>query len=111
MKTRLSLLLFVLLILPLVLSACGGGPAGEAKAYLEASADGDKDEAAKHVCDKNKERLTEGIGGETKGEIKSLDCEETDDNKVKCEVDTEEVGKLTVFFKMEDGKVCELTAE
>jgi hypothetical protein len=107
MKTRMSFLILVLLLLPLVLAACGGGPTGEAKAYLEAVADGDKDEAEKHVCDKNKELLTTGIGDDTKAEIKSIDCEEKDDDKVECKVETEEDGEDTITFKMEDGKVCE----
>lgn len=54
MKTRFPFLIMLLLLLPLVLTACGGGDSDTAKKYIEAVAANDKDEASKYVCDDNK---------------------------------------------------------
>lgn len=115
MKTRLSFLIVMLLALPLVLAACGGGDADTAKNFVEAVADGDQDEAEKHVCDKNKAEL---VGGPNDGgafEVEDLECEEDGDDvtcKFKSNFGVEGVEKsdIEMTFGMEDGKVCERKA-
>ena len=111
MKTRMSLLIALLLVLPLVLAACGGGPASNAEKFIEAAVDGDKDEAEKYVCDDNKDELIADVDeGEAIGELKEVSCEEDGDD-VKCEVTLEidgEEQKLTLTYIMKDDKVCGL---
>src|SRR5436190_1964133 len=105
MKTRMSFVILMLLVLPLVLAACGGGPAGEAKSFLEAVNKGDKDEAEKHVCDKNKDTLTAMASGDSEEDDVSIDCEKDGDD-VKCTMegkdDNGDKQKVTMTFGMED---------
>ena len=110
MKPRLALLVAMLLILPLILAACGSTAANNAEKFLQAADDNDREEAQKYTCDKNKEELTNGIDEDNTGNIKEVSCEEDGDD-VKCEITIENDGEeieATVIFGMEDDKVCEI---
>ena len=107
MKTRFSFLIVMLLVLPLVLAACGGSDTDTAQKYIEAIADGDKDEAERHVCDDNKDELTGAASSDSKFEVDDLKCEEDGDD-VKCTYKLEG-SDVEMSFAMEDGKVCENT--
>lgn len=109
MKTRISLLIAMLLVLQLVLAACGGGDVDTAKNYVEAAVEGDKDEAEKHVCDENKDILTRGIEDNEQNKIDDLKCEEDGDN-IKCTFKNEGEA-IEMKFAMKDGKVCEILFE
>lgn len=102
MKKNLFVLVAIVLILPLVLSACGGGPVKNAENFVKAISDADKDKAEKYVCDDFKDELDQMTGEKT--EIDDLKCEEKDDN-VTCswKSDGQEI-ELT--FTMKDDKVC-----
>lgn len=112
MKTRISFLIVLLMVLPLVLAACGGGPADTAKKYVEAIADGDADEAEKHVCDDNKDQLLDGPGEDNASfDVSDLECEEDGDD-VKCTFKSDlglldEEAEIEMTFGMKDDKVCE----
>lgn len=114
MKLRFSFLIVLLLVLPLVLAACGGSDTDTAKKFVEAIADADDDEAGKHVCDKNKDKLLDGPGEEDSSfDIKDLKCEEDGDD-VTCKFESDlnllpEAADIEMTFSMDDGKVCEMT--
>ncbi len=116
MKTRLSLIILFLLVLPLVLTACGNGDADTAKKYIEAIDDNDKEEAAKHICDENKDKLL----NDSFFDAKDLKCDKDGDG-VKCTFTSEQsipsgdgsgsdiyTADAEMTFKMKDGKVCEI---
>ena len=111
MKTRLSFLIVMLMVLPLVLAACGGGDTDTAKKYVEAISKADSDEAEKHVCDDNKDQLLDGPGDNEKFDTDDLKCEEDGDD-VKCSFKSDlglldEKADIAMTFVMKDGKVCE----
>jgi hypothetical protein len=110
MNKRPALIVALLLVLPLVLAACGS-PAGNAEKFLKAVNDGDKDEAEKYVCDENKEDLVEDIGNDDGTSAEDIKCE-ADGDDVKCTMTLEQEGEddqeVTLVFGMEDGKVCEI---
>ena len=106
MKTRMSLLIALLLVLPLVLAACGGGPASNAEKFIKAAADGDEEEAEKYLCDDPQD----GLGGNSGGieGLKDVSCEEDGDN-VRCEIVVEEDDieqTVIIVYGLEDGKIC-----
>ncbi len=111
MKTRISFLIVLLMVLPLVLAACGGGDTDTAKKYIEAIADGDKDEAEKQVCDNPKDERIGTSPTQDSFDVDDLKCEEDGDN-VKCTFKTDfgdenaDAVKVELTFGMEDGKVC-----
>lgn len=114
MKTRLSFLIVMLLVLPLVLAACGGGDTDTAKKYVEAIANNDKDEIEKHICEDNKDKLDSGPGDAGSFEVDDLKCEEDGDD-VKCTMKStlglmEEKVEVEMVFAMKDGKVCDINA-
>ena len=106
LKSRLPFLAVLMLLLPVVLAACGGGPTGNAEDFIKAMADNDKDKAKDVSCDafhNEIDLLFEGDGGPS-GELEDLKCEEDGDN-VKCTgKDSEAEGEFV--FAMEDDKVC-----
>jgi hypothetical protein len=115
MKTRMSFLILVLLLLPLVLAACGGDKVGNAEKFLEAAGDNDFDEAKKYVCDDEKDNI-EGEAAFPEGvELKDIECEEDGDD-VKCSFNMAMEGvdgdtPVTMVFVMEGDKVCDVKAE
>ncbi|MCB9436258.1 MAG: DUF4878 domain-containing protein [Anaerolineales bacterium] len=109
MKKNLFVLVAIVLILPLVLSACGGGPAKNAENFVKAMNDGDRDKAEKYACDDDEFKtfmdLIFADGNTSNAELDDLKCEEDGDNRVTCTGKSNgEESSLT--FIMKDDKVC-----
>jgi hypothetical protein len=110
MKIRISFLITMLLVLPLILAACGGGDTDTAKKFVEALADGDKDKMEDLVCEDQKDEVSDEAL--SKFEAKDLKCEEDGDD-IKCTFKSDlggldEETKIVMVFEMKDGKVCDI---
>jgi hypothetical protein len=111
MNKRTSLVM-LLLVLPLVLAACGGGPTDNAENFLEALNDNDQEEAEKYICDDQKNSFFMQIYGRTVNmaytDARDVECEAFHDD-VKCtmtvDADNEEQ-IVTMTLGIEDEKVC-----
>ncbi len=107
LKLRLPLLIALMLMLPLVLAACGGGKADNAKSFLEAMDDGDADKAKEQVCDGLHTiidlLLSEGVGDGPN--FDDISCKEDGDN-VTCTIKVgDEEDDITLTMD-DDDKVC-----
>ena len=113
MKIRFWILMGVML-LPLILTACGNKGPENAEKYIEAIADGDREEAEQYVCDDYREALTrdatlEGIFG-----VREVECEDDGENVVRCFFkvsDGDNEIDLSTRFLMDGDKVCGVLEE
>lgn len=108
MKKNLFVLVAIVLVLPLVLSACGGGPTKNAENFVKAISDADRDKAEKYACDDDEfmQFLDLMFSGETnKNEVDDLKCEEDGDDRVKCTFKSDGDSQELTFI-MKDDKVC-----
>jgi hypothetical protein len=101
-------ILLLLLVLPLVLAACGGGKADNAKSFIEDLFAGDASKAKENACDALHPSIDIIAGFVEDGDevkLDDLECKEDGDN-VKCtaSVDGEE-DTLTLIMD-DDDKVC-----
>ena len=93
-----------------MLAACGNNTADDVEKFINAGDDGDRDEAAKYVCDENKDELLAGISEENINSFSDVSCEEDGDD-VECRVTSTAGGEETeiiMVFGMDNGKVCEI---
>ncbi|HLA42820.1 MAG TPA: hypothetical protein VJZ27_05265, partial [Aggregatilineales bacterium] len=105
----------LILIFPLIVSACGGGDvsAEDAEKALRAAFDGDVDEVNKYTCDSQK-ATAENLAVFDMVELKSISCEEDGDN-ITCSITMStslgegvEHQEMTqeITIPVEDGKLC-----
>lgn len=109
MKTRKTMLLILLLlVMPMVLAACGGDISeDDAEKALKAGFEGDRDEANKFFCDADKigeddAAMPDGV------EVANIECKKEGDN-MNCSADVTVAGQSSTVpfvFKIEDGKLC-----
>lgn len=101
-------ILVLLLLLPLVLSACGGGKTDNAKNFLEGVFEGDGDKAKENACDDLHPviDLVAGAINESGEDVDvSVDCEEDGDD-VKCTVEADGESEEITLTMDDDDKVC-----
>jgi hypothetical protein len=115
MKTRMSVVILALLLLPMLLGACAGPNVESAEKFLQAVSDGDAEEAKKYTCDDEKGNVDSAIATFTSvnAEIKDIKCK-ADGSNVKCDYTLSVAGtdeKLTSVYKMDGDKVCGELAE
>src|SRR5690606_21062205 len=83
---RSALVIAIVLVLPLILAACGGGATGNAEDFIKAMADGDAKKAKEVSCSafaSTIDLLAEGTSEDSKAE--DIKCEKDGDTKVKCD--------------------------
>jgi hypothetical protein len=107
---RFAFLLVTVMVLPIVLVACGGGLAGDTEdAYKELIEDGNPDKWNEIVCDEAKiDDEVASLMKEDDVEDLEISCEE-DGDEIKCEISGKTNGqdqKETVTFTVEDDKIC-----
>jgi hypothetical protein len=112
MPKRILLLALVLFLVPMVLSACGGGVDEDnlEDALSKALNDGDTGDLEDLVCDDDKEELTQES---EPVEDASVDCSVEDDS-FSCDISITESGQSFDFVykgDVEDGKICNVDVE
>lgn len=107
LKSRLPLLIALMLMLPLVLAACGGGKADTAKSFLEAMDEGDADKAKEQVCDDLHTfiDLLLSEGEDDGANFDDISCEEDGDN-VTCTIKVDDEEDDITFVIDDDDKIC-----
>lgn len=103
---RAALFLMIILALPMVLAACGGGATGNAKDFLNAWADGDTDKMKDVSCDEFSSTIDLLAEGSEEAELEDVKCEEDGDNRVTCTARAEGEDEEEITFIMDDDKVC-----
>lgn len=112
MNKRNSFLIVLLIVLPFVMAACGGGDVSEddAEKTIKAAFEGDIDEANKFICDDDK--MKEEDFTDVGANVDSVECKK-DGDKMNCDVTlsmevegVEESTTLPLSMNIEDGKLC-----
>jgi hypothetical protein len=110
MKRTYPKILILLILLPVVLAACGGGATGNAEDFINAIADTDADKAKDVACDEFANEIdllmTGASGNPTAEDVK---CEDDGDD-VKCTFKDEDDSENEITFTMTDDKVCGIKA-
>jgi hypothetical protein len=103
-------ILLLLLVLPLVLAACGGGKADNAKSFAEDLFAGDASKAKENACDALHPSIDLIAGlieeGDESVELENLECEEDGDTNVKCTAEVDGESDSFVLVMDDDDKVC-----
>ena len=113
MSKRMFLLGVLLLLIPMVLAACGGGVDEDnlEDALVKALVEGDTGDLEDLVCDDDKDELTEDESEPV--DDASVDCSVEDDSFT-CDVSmTNDDQTLEFTYKgdVEDGKICNVQVE
>ena len=107
LKSRLPLFVVLMLLLPIVLAACGEGTPPEE--FLKAIANNDKDKAKEQVCDDFKDEVdllfAQNEGVEGRDQVKDLECTEAD-GRTTCNFKDSADTAMEWVFAIEDEKVC-----
>jgi hypothetical protein len=106
-KIRLPLVVVALLIIPFVLTACGGEKTDNATRFLESMDKGDTDQAKAYVCDDLKDaiELMASDGADNSTNIKDINCKEDGDN-VTCTFKVGDLQGQLTFIMDDDDKIC-----
>jgi hypothetical protein len=99
-------ILLLLLVLPLILAACGGGKTDNAKSFLEAMNDEDADKAKDNACDAVHGAIDELLSRPSLGDVEVGDCEEDGDTNVKCSISIDDEDVDITLIMDDDDKVC-----
>jgi hypothetical protein len=113
MKSKFFALMLALLVVPMLLTACGGGVSEEdAEKALKAAFAGDRDEANKYFCDDD--QMSQETADSMKAsvdagmEVKSVECKK-DGDKMNCDITVAIAGQETkqpVSLDIDGDKLC-----
>lgn len=104
---RSALVIAIVLVLPLILAACGGGATGNAEDFIKAMADHDVKKAKDVSCSafaSTIDLLAEGTSEDSKAE--DIKCEKDGDTKVKCDFKADGESTSLTFIVDKDDKIC-----
>lgn len=104
---RSALVIAIVLVLPLILAACGGGATGNAEDFIKALADGDAKKAKDVSCSAFASQIdfiTESSGDD--GKVEDIKCEKDGDTKVKCDFKADGESTSLTFIVDKDDKIC-----
>jgi hypothetical protein len=106
MKPRYAFFLLIILTLPVLLAACGGGAKGNAEDFIKAAADNDVKKMKDVSCSGFHSAIDLLTQGAEKNKVEDIKCEEKGDN-IECTWKSDGES-TTATFIMDDKKVCDI---
>ena len=108
MKARFAMLV-IALALSMVLSACGSSAVDNAEDFIKAASENDLDKAKDVTCEDLHAELEDTYDEDDEGfDLDDLECEEEDDDRVRCTYEIDGEDMEVTFIMDDDDKICDV---